>query len=216
MAPWGGKRAETDSTIQLFTTKLNEQTKALDSVKEETRKLFDDRDKAFKFLAEKVKGVGDSIEKLGQGIPSNPALESAARDLPVLKAQTSGAINRLGAVERSVTEMSGNLAAILAKLEMIESMPASGQGAVQGGQGQPGRSGIGWGSRNIENQIEGICRDLVRALPKELQGSAEAALKKATEAFMNEFVKNFSQGLKPMKFPQHRQPGLAVTPSATD
>jgi seryl-tRNA synthetase len=185
--------------MQLFTSKMNELAKSQESTREEFRKLFEDRDKAIRTLAERTKTLSESIGKLEQGIPSNPMLESAIKDLPVLKAQMPGVTNRLGTLEKTVAGVSENIATLLSRLETIDSMPAS---SPVMGQGQSSRPG--WGSRNIQTQIEGIGKDLVRALPKELQSSAETALKQATKAFMNEFVKNFSQGLKPTKFPQPR------------
>ena len=205
MPGFGGRgNAEAVSAMQLFTTKLNEITKAQESTRDEFRKLFDDRDKAIRTLAERTKTLGDSLTKLEQGIPTNPILESAIRDLPTLKAQIPGLTNRLGALEKTTLEISANVATLVAKLEAYDSMPPS-PTMSQGGQGQPGRSGNEWGSRNIEAQIDYICRGLVRALPKELQPSADTAAKNATKAFMTEFVKNFSQGLKPTKYPQSRQ-----------
>lgn len=195
----GGKKAEAASTMQVFTTKLNETTTAIKTMKDEMAKQVQDRDSAFKFLAEKVKTVTDTVEKLGQGIPTNPALEAAARDLPTFKAQMVSSTQRLTALERSMNTISENVAMIAARLEMPENTPQIAVGSSPAVGLPPSRSGSGWGSRNIQSQIQSICRDLVRALPKEFQESAAKALEKATLAFMNQFLKEFSHEVKDVK-----------------
>jgi seryl-tRNA synthetase len=198
------RKTRTDA-LSYVTEKLMEQAKALEAFKGEVYKREEEKEKVLRTIAEKTKSLMESvntinqtIEKLNQGIPTNPVLEQSVKDLPVVKAQLASTTNRLAQIEKTLAEMTQTLLARIEGIELSQaSMPGSSGGASP-------RSGAAWGSRNIEAQIQLICRDLSRALPKELQPSAEAALNKATKAFMSEFVKNFSQGLKPTKGQQSR------------
>lgn len=211
MGLFGGRKPEID-TLSVVTAKLTEQAKAFEAFKGDIHRREEERDKVIRTIAEKTKALMDSIntinqtvEKLGQGIPTNPVLEQSVKDMPVVKTQLTNVMSRLTQMEKNVTETTQT---ILAKMEGIELSQASTPGSPGG---VSVRSGVAWGSRNIEAQIQFICKDLARALPKELQPSAQTALDKATKAFMDEFVQNFSQGLRPARGRQGRAARIPLT-----